>query len=299
MPGTSQFNKNVSCINNKDAKVLTASLEQDESSHKYTLVLWEDAVFTGKTSVVPFEPISDSAEAADDSDYCVCRDISPYGYVIVSAQAGSENEWRYLLYDVNKDEWIDMDYMSSNKNQVLGMAESHPLMAVQGEDGNLSLIDFSSGKETLSFGNTLTGGSITKLIFANNDEWLIAFNNSGKLAIYSTKDGKELHHSSYGKQNLSFKGNAYYNVYLIPEKDRMLILYDDYDLDINYTKPIAITIDTATMKQSGLYPEISCYFPSTNKVLINYNYEEPCFCKLYSLEEMQEKAEKLLNGTEN
>ena len=76
------------------------------------------------------------------------------------------------------------------------------------------------------------------------------------------------------------------------QSGRILIICDD----MTYTESSAIILDAASMKKTGFHEGISCYFPSTNTVIVSHDNREPCMSELFGVEFMQEKAERMLQG---
>ena len=388
LPGKYDGNKSASCIDGQSKKVISTAIEQDPSTYAYSLSVWEDGVFTGKTSEVPLEAMFSAAssetsgggEEADGSGEnaagggenaagggekaagggekaagggeeaigggentdggglcfdkeqarCICRAVGANGYAVVCGKKEFRGDGAYAQYNMERDEWAVMGYMGADEEQVLALAGSKPWIATQKEDGTLCLFDLSTGKEILSMENTLLGESVAKIIFAQNDELLVVFAKTGALAIYSTKDGSELHHSIYSGSNLRFHAGARYEVHSIPQgvpgrgqsgsgrsesgqsgsgqsgsgrrgsgrsgldgqSGRILIICDD----MTYTESSAIILDAASMKKTGFHEGISCYFPSTNTVIVSHDNREPCMSELFGVEFMQEKAERMLQG---
>ena len=293
--------KNISCTDSKTGKVVTASLEQDPSDNMHLLRFWEDGVFTGKSVKVPLEVLAgpggeEAADSGDDFNFrfssCLCRAVTADGYAVICGQKSFGEDWRYALYSAGDDNWTMMEYMGSDEKQVLALAGEKPWIATQKEDGTLCLVDLSTGEEILSMESTLPGESIVKLCFTGDDEWLAAFAGTGELAIYSTKDGRELHRSGYAGYNLRFHTNARYEIHRIPQDDRLLVISDDSA----YTEPAGILIDTVSMKNTGFYKGFACYLPPANAVIISHEHLTARTCELFTVEAMQEKAEKLLQG---
>lgn len=326
LPGKYDGNKSASCIDGQSKKVISTAIEQDPSTYAYSLSVWEDGVFTGKTSEVPLEamfcdPSNETSGGGEEAGggglcfdkeqaRCICRAVGANGYAVVCGKKEFRGDGVYAQYNMERDEWAVMGYMGADEEQVLALAGSKPWIATQKEDWTLCLFDLSTGKEILSMENTLLGESVAKLIFAQNDELLVVFAKTGALAIYSTKDGSELHHSIYSGSNLRFHAGARYEVHSIPQgvpgrgqsgsgrsdldgqSGRILIICDD----MTYTESSAIILDAASMKKTGFHEGISCYFPSTNTVIVSHDNREPCMSELFGVEFMQEKAERMLQG---
>ena len=290
LPEKSESSHCVSCTNGQNGTVLTASLEQNPGEKTYSLLLWEDGEYTGKSSVVPVRHLPGTRYDSGGFEKCILRAISPGGFVITCAKENYAGDSQYALYDIAQDKWTAMEYMSTGDDDVLALAESHPWMALQKKDGDLCVIDPASGEEILTMENTLPGDGITLLLFAGEDKWLLAFTEQGALAIFSTADGKELHHSLWSSQNLRFDDGVRCEVHSIPQNDRILLIYDD----TTYTESTSIMIDARSMKVTGFYPALSCYFPSDNTVLVNHSNEKACLSGLVTVEGMQEMAEELL-----
>ena len=296
--------ENASCTDSKTGKVITVSHEQDQSDYMHLLYFWEDGEYTGKSVEVPLEILTGQgtggeekvSDSGDDFNIrysnCICRAVSANGYTVTCVQKNYGEDWSYALYSSGDDKWAMMEYMGADERQVMALAEDKPWIAAQKEDGTLCLIDLSTGEEILSMESTLPAESIIKLCFANDDEWLTAFAGTGDLAVYSTKDGRELHRSSYVGYNQRFHTNARYEIHCIPQDDRLLVISDD----ASYTEPTGIMIDTASMKNTGFYKGFACYLPPSDTVIISHEHQTTRTCGLFTVEAMQEKAEKLLQG---
>ncbi len=274
-----------SCWSPEEKVLLTASVEENADG-SCELVLWRDAEYEG-SSVIP-------AELAEAGPYTYrevcCSAVSPAGYAVVKTE--TLDEYRYALYDRGADTWSELPYMRSDTEETLALAQQHPWIALQKGGEQLVLIDLTSGEEILRPEDMLPGDSISRLIFAGEDEWLLAFTDDGTLSVYDTRDGRLLHRSRHSGTNLRFHGDGQsrYDVRLIPEQDRMLVLYRD----TYYEEGAGILIDTGSFEQTGFFAGIEAYFPGENKVLVSHYAERPVLCRLYTLEELQKKAEALL-----
>ena len=291
---------NASCTDSAREQLLTASLEQDPDTQDFILQFWEDGVLTGEPVSLPDALLW--GEKPEESETwsvpvfrdCRCRAVSSCGNVVVCGQEGFAEDWAYALYQQETDQWHAMPYMSPREDQVLALAEEHPWMAVQQEDGALQILSLPSGDALLTLEDTLPAGSVTSLRFARSEEWLLAFSSTGALAIYSTADGRELHHSSYGSKGLQFDSTACYTVQEIPQENRILLIWND----VQYTESAAITIDSTSMKSTGFYSGIACYNPADGTVIVRHPDMSLRVSTFFTLEDMQQRAENLLLGKE-
>ena len=163
-------------------------------------------------------------------------------------------------------------------------------MAVQRSNGALSIFDVSGGAEILTMQEGIPGESVTKLIFADKDKYLLVLTKAGDLAIFSTEDGKMLNRFAYSSSNVRFDDDARYDVQVLPQKQRMLVICDD----TTYSEPFCISIDLGSFEYNGFYHAVSGFLPLTEKLVSNASGEEPCYYPLYSVEEMQQLAEEYL-----
>ena len=79
-------------------------------------------------------------------------------------------------------------------------------------------------------------------------------------------------------------------MYLVPEQNRLLIIYDDYD----YTETACISIDTVSFESNGLYNGPSVYLKTLDRMLVVPYYDVICQSQLFSLEKIREMGEVFL-----
>lgn len=270
-----------------DAKILTASIDREEDG-TYKLLLWEDGEQIG-AATLPMQP----AQSGHDPKFNYCTCLAAGGRAVaVYAQEESDGPKEFAVYLSGEDRWTEAPFLDSEKEEVLALAETHDWMAVQRSDGALSIFDVSGGAEILAMQEEIPGESVTKLIFADQDKYLLALTKAGDLAIFSTEDGKMLHRSSHSGSNVRFDNDARYDVQILPQKKRMLVICDD----TTYVEPFCISVDLDTFEDNGFYHAVSGYLPLADKLVSNAGGEVPCFYPLYSVEEMQQMAEEYLES---
>jgi hypothetical protein len=140
--------------------------------------------------------------------------------------------------------------------------------------------------------SSLPGKNVTKMLFSPDDSRLLVFTQNGRLLIFDTGSGKELNHCLFSDSRLRFYSEGRYRVVSASagQNNRLLIIYDDVTFDTS----VAITLDADTMEETGIFAGICAYFPQSNSVLVK-PYQRIAFIRpLYSVEEMQEIAEKIL-----
>ena len=308
-----------SCKRAGNAGILTASVDRDAEGN-YVLLLWEDGVQTA-SKTLPLQP----GQSGDDRkfDYCGCCAVSGKA-AVVCAQEEYEGPKKFAVYLIGEDRWVDAAFLEPERDEVLALGEEHEWLAVQRASGELSIVDVSGGgsgagvvgsggadagagsgggaadagsdvggaSEILTMEAGIPGESVTKMIFADRDQYLLVLTKAGELAVFDTKDGKMLHRSSYSGSNIRFDADARYDVYILPEKQRMLVICDD----TTYTEPFCISIDLASFEGNGLYHSVSGYLPLAEQLVSDTYTEELGLYPLYSIEQMQQMAEEQLES---
>ena len=250
---------------------------------------------------LPYEKPDDVLTTYYGFSSCRCLSAGE-SYAFVCAQTAYDDSSLYYLYDMKEDQWTELKFLDADNPlsdgtacspDVMAIAEEHPQTAFLDQSGELCLASLPSGEKIRSMEKTVPSESITKLLFANHDEWLLAFTRDGVLAIFDTETGRELHHSGYSGKNLRFHGTARYGIHLIPSMNRLLILYGDSA----YTETAAITIDTGSMEETGFFLGLSVYFEKSEKVLLKPARSKACLGEFCSAAQMQEIAEEILRGS--
>ena len=276
-----------SCKCLRDGRVFTASVDKEEDG-KYALLLWEDAEAAGR-SLLPMQYEGDRSTGFYRYG-CLAAGACGAAAVYVQEYEGPRE---YAIYLTEEDRWTQAPFLDPNAEEVTAMADARKWMAVQRTDGRLSLFDLTDGSEILTMESDLSGQNVAKMMFARDDDWLVVLTKTGDLVIFSTKDGKELHRSYYGNSLPGFRADGRYDVQLLPEEGRILLVFDG----ITYTDPVCISIDAESMEINGFYAGFSGYLPPLKKVVLSGSdlTDTPAsFCPLYSLENMQEMAEEIL-----
>ena len=276
-----------SCKRMSDLKIITASVDREEDG-TYTLLLWEDGEQTG-SKTLPLQPEQDGY--SPKFAYCACL-AAGGGTAAVYAQEEYEGPRKYAVYLTGEDRWAEAAFLDTEKEEVVALAEEHDWMAVQRSSGALSIFDVSDGSEILTAEEGITGENVTKMIFADRDKYLLVVTKAGELAVFSTEDGKMLHRSAYSGSNVRFDADARYDVWILPEKQRMLVICDD----ITYKEPFCISIDLNSYENNGFYESVSGYLPLSEQLVSDTDGEKLCFYPLYSAEEIQQLAEEYLEN---
>ena len=278
------------CEDPEDAAVISACAERN-SDGTFDLVLWENAQYTGQSSRIPLS----YEEAGQQVRYlrCSCEAVCPLGYALVRAQADDRHAPVYLLYNWKEDKWSGFSEHAPAPEMICAMAQTQPLMAFQKSDGTLCLFDLTSGRELRTMESSLPGKNVTKMLFSPDDSRLLVFTQNGRLLIFDTGSGKELNHCLFSDSSLRFYSDARYRVVSASagQNSRLLILYDD----VTFETSVAITLDADTMEETGIFAGICAYFPQSNSVLVKPHQRIAFIRPLYSVEEMQEIAEKILD----
>ncbi len=273
-----------SCREVRTGAVLSAWLQEVDGKN-CMLYIWKDGEKAANIAV----PVTNEKEWYSLSD-CVCRAVGGNGYAVTAVKVQNRDPWQYAICSLEDGTARQTDCLNPEEEEVLAIADLHPWMAVQEKDGALRLVDLTSGKDLRTFESTLPGRGVTRLLFANQDEWLLAFTDAGMLGIFSTRDGKQLQRLSFAQNNIRFRPDARYETFLLPEQNRLLIV----DSDEYFTEAICLSLDTRSMEKNGVYLGLSNYLPSLGRAVIVHQGDELCLAPVLSLEEIQAKGEKFL-----
>lgn len=274
-----------SCRETGTGAVLSVRLQETEDGG-CMLHVWKDGEPAGSYPV----PVDEDGEEKPRVKECVCVAAGGSGYAVAAVRTVYGGPWQYSVFSLTDGTVQRTDCLNPEGEQFLAIADAHAWMAVQETEGELRLVDLSSGKTLLVFDSPLPGRGVRKLLFANEDQWLLAFTDAGGLGIFSTADGHLLHQSSFLANLIRFSSDARYEAFLVPEQNRLLIL----DRDEQYTEPFCISMDTRSFETNGLYLGFSNWLPSQGKALIAHAEDTICLAPLLTLEEIQAKGVQFL-----
>ena len=144
------------------------------------------------------------------------------------------------------------------------MGERVSYLAVQRSNGMLELYDTTTGALLWAVPAEQSARSVTKLLFAGHDNYLLAFTESGMITIYKTDTGECLYQDSFKeKHDLSFSEYNQYDVFIDEERDRLLIKYN-YDNKQSFFAQI----DRKSWICTGSYLKVLCYVSSNNELIL-------------------------------
>ena len=214
------------------------------------------------------------------------------GYVLVSVTDDYEEIYDYSLYAKEKNEWLEVPFMDPGEEEPVCLADEHDWAAVMKTDDTLAVYDIRTGEQKRVMESTMPFSTVAKMLFADHDKKLLVFTTTGTISIYNTEDGKQLHNSSFTNVNLRFSVGARYDVQIVPEQNRMIVIFDSS----NYTSPCAIVYDTQTLEQTDFFNNFSGYLPESKKAVITSWTGPVSFAPLYTLEDMEQMAESILGN---
>ena len=273
--------EDASCILSGDGTVLTGAPVEKEGEG-CSLRLWKNG---REEKTIPVYSYSEGHLFRKK-----CCALNADRYALVLIQWEYNDPGTYLLVSLEDGSFQEVSYLDPLEEETLAMAETRPWMALQDTEGTLSLIDLPGGQTICSMDSPLPPSAVKKILFANEDKWLLAFTDGGSLAIFDTGDGSLLYYKTTVEENLSFDAESRYQVYLVPEQNRLLIIYDDYD----YTETACISIDTVSFESNGLYNGPSVYLKTLDRMLVVPYYDVICQSQLFSLEKIREMGEVFL-----
>lgn len=276
-------NKNLSCLNQETLSVLTASMDQDAHGTVH-LLLWKDGEQT-KDVLLPFW----ESDPYGTSSYDVLS-IGENGYAVMMFQKEYQGEYNHAVYSIAEDRFVSCPFFDPASEETMALAQKHPWMALQKSDGELCLIDLSSGKEFRKIESDLPVPSVAKMIFFSEDECLAVFSKKGDMRIYRTSDGRELHRSNHVDSNLRFSSTACYQIEKLPEENRLLIFLDD----TSYREPGCFIFDLDTYEIVGTPFGLSAWLPEEKKILIRGYPNGLYLSPLLSTEELLSLGEEVL-----
>ena len=275
----------LSCVDRTNAVIYTMSLIEDQPG-RCSLYCWKDAQLIGTYPI----PIGDDQNQTDYYDSGKCVAMSGSGYAVIRIRTMNQRKWRYSICTFMDGALSEADYLSTEEEETIALAETHPWIAVQGRDSSLRLMNVMTGEVIHEYAGKLPGPGLTKLLFAHHDEWLLAFTNGGELGIYSTENGTLLHRSSYSAEGVRFNAGARYDVSRIPEQNRVLIVCDD----TAYREPFCISIHEPSFETNGFYTGFSHRLRKSGQAIILPYNDQAYLSPVFTVQDIQDMAERLL-----
>ena len=283
----------VSVKNRSMEKVITGIIwEREDKTYDY--LQWED----GETLIGSVDlPIPEKTEDAGNSRYYLDESktrIIPgaAGRALVSILKYEYNE----KYEREEEiEWFVIDasggkaeYVPDFECDIPVMAETRPLIAaVFGDD--LTLYDLDSMSPVRSFERICPAYQYRKLMFAENDRYLIAFSETGNIVVFDTDSGKYL--MKYSAGNFSFASDSRYEFYETLQGDRLLIIYRSKFSN----EAVLFVLDLDAMDIAGIYSGVEGYCSQADELLISHYNCDPFLRKLLGTSDLRTLANDYLN----
>lgn len=252
-----------------------------------------------KTTFTPFEGTLENGEKVlsvhphilGHNGYLFCK-----CFVVGSKKTdGTGNYYDKLyVYDRNTDQWslceiedIDTDDLYDS---IIEMAEEKPLLAYVTLDRSIKIYDLSGEKETIQI-TDFTEADITKLLFVDEDRYLIAFHDSGNIQIFDAQTGRLIKKNTDNGKDLTFDRYRDYKVFFNEEQNRMIIIVG------NGIGSDCVVLDCNTKEIVACYKGITHYFKETGNVLSIKNklgVEEAAIFPFYSFSEIKAKGREIV-----
>ena len=264
--------------------VMTASISRHQKDKAYSLLFWKDGELYA-SSVLPVQP-----SESDELSSCAVEAYGECGYAVIKYRVSYDGPYLYSVYSVEEGKWKEAGFLAEEDSYVTAAAQSHPWLAVQEASGDLYLQDLKTGKKVCCFESSLPGAGVVKMIFAREDELLLVFTDGGDLRIFSTKDGSQLHRSSYSGENLRFYADSRYDIQSIPEEGRMIVICDNNW----YRDPAAIVFDMSSLECTGFYTGFAGWLDEQKKVVMTSSSSPLSLFPFFTTEDIRERAEKIL-----
>ncbi|MCR5369894.1 MAG: TIR domain-containing protein [Clostridium sp.] len=265
--------------------VLSARVQRDGDG-SFTMNMWRNGE---PAAACPLSAAGGENDTASHSEG-ECMAVGGCGYAVAWLRDGSYAPKEYRTVSLKEGMAQECTLLDPDAEEVIGLADTHPWMAVQRADGSVCLADLSNGKVMREFKNPLPASGVVKILFAQNDQWLLAFTNGGDLAVFRTADGTVLYRAAFTDNNVSFRSGVRYDVFHVPGQNRLLIIDDDS----SYTEAFCISIDTDSFSTNGFYHGFSNWLPETGRAVIFHRNDQVCCAPLLSLGEIQAMGEELL-----
>ena len=275
-------------VKDPNGSVITCTAEMNPNDQKYYLLCYENGVLTDQV-LMTLQPLKSFSFYSYH-----CLSAGANGYAVVSVSEEYNGPYSFAVYSWKDKTWLEAPYLDTSEENAVCLANKNPWAAVLKQDGTLALYDISSGERRILMGDGLSSSNTSKMMFDPEDRRLFVFTKSGDLSIYDTKDGTLLNHTSYARQNLRFYKEARYDVQIIPDSSRILVIHDN----TLYREPVALVYDMETMEPADSFYGVSAYLPQTGKVLTASYQSQISYAPLYTLEDMRHMAEIIL-GNEN
>ena len=170
---------------------------------------------------------------------------------------------------------------------LLAMANQQPVIAGVFE-GRLELYDCTRHERVLTFESAWQVYQYRTLVFSNDDKYLLAFSESGNMAVFDTETGGCVLKEIIGV--IPSDGEYRLEAYQSSEDGRLLVHCATRDYGSNL-----LIIDLTSMEVVGVYPDIEGYCHETDEFLLASDSGECFLCKRYSMSELVGQAKEYLN----
>lgn len=274
-------------IDKKEHKVLSAVFDKDYNEHDskyyYTLHIWEDDVLLRSVDY----PLTSSSYNID----CKCLAIGANGYVLaeIGDPFGGPNQ--LVTYSLAQDQWKKLSEIY-NTGGAYCLANCEPYLAIQDRDGIIQVINLESGKLQTALFCGEAHDSVSKVMFASDDSILIVFTSAGVMNIFDVSTAELLHTSSYGNLNLRFHENARYDVFIVENQNRMLIIYDDS----YYTESACICIETENWDRVGQYSGVVHFLEASQTMVVKPYVDGLYYSPFLTLDDIIAKGLYIVSG---
>ena len=235
-------------------RILSAILDRHTEKNGFSLLIWENGEKLIKETTA--FPMLDSLEWKAS-----LLAVGGDGSVLLCAEERYGKKKQIISYsplDDSERNWETLDGTG------YAMGERVSYLAVQRSNGMLELYDTTTGALLWAVPAEQSARSVTKLLFAGHDNYLLAFTESGMITIYKTDTGECLYQDSFKeKHDLSFSEYNQYDVFIDEERDRLLIKYN-YDNKQSFFAQI----DRKSWICTGSYLKVLCYVSSNNELIL-------------------------------
>ena len=215
------------------------------------LSLWENGTVPLADSV----PLSGEEQITDAN----LLSLSAGGCALVSC-ASQEGKVRFRLYSLSAGRWTDLPDLADT---VYAQGGPKNLLAVQRKNGALECLDGNSGAVLWSGTSPLPAASVTKMVFAGGDAYLLLLSDAGTLAVLDAENGSCLHVSA-DSQGIPFRSDARVDAVVNQNRDQMIIGYHDAGEE----QDLLMQISLSSWSQAGAWQDAACYLPSLDRILI-------------------------------
>ncbi len=267
-----------SCSDSQNSRILTAALNADPSENGgWRLWIWSD----GR----PLQSVPVNTERGRPD----CIGIDGTCAVVDLNSTDKDDRTGCLVYSAETQTWTELA-PGLKRGDAFCVTHDGTMLARQKLTGETELLSLTGGKSIWSTDCGIPAGSEARLLFSDDDAYLIVFSAQGQIRILNRADGEVLHSSFFGEVEGMFTSTARYSCQELFGGERLLIVCDNS----SFTTPWYMTVETETWCRIGSEDCIRWYDACNDRLLLYHDLDGIYASPVLTLEDLRSRALEIL-----